>query len=368
MWRLVVWVQIIIGSLLLAGSISAQARWLGADLLPTNPLSCDAETQNDILSGRYDGGQPTNPPDLSGRPVVIVNVQRSLAPSYDRAIAQGMQEAAAELGNVELIESAPGIINIGQQTAEYAFGGAQGVLFAATSQDNIAPALRAGLAAGIRVVGYDVDLQPEAREWFVRPVQDNELAKALIDSLVQQTGEAAGFVLMVESLDAPETARWIAEMWAYAQACYPDLEWLETVENQGDKVVAYNQTTLLLSDYGSDLDAVVSLTISTTQDAAEAVKQSGLCGRVAVTGLSTPKSVQSYVNDDCVQAVVLWQPVDLGYAAVYVMRAVMDGALQPGSSAVSAGRLGRLPVVNGSEILLGAPAVFDASNIDDFDF
>jgi hypothetical protein len=69
-----------------------------------------------------------------------------------------------------------------------------------------------------------------------------------------------------------------------------------------------------------------------------------------------------------VESVVLWNPVDLGYAATYVMRAVVDGDLSPGDSSVSAGRLGELQVVNGSEVLLGAPFIFTADNINDFDF
>ena len=58
---------------------------------------------------------------------------------------------------------------------------------------------------------------------------------------------------------------------------------------------------------------------------------------------------------------VLWNPVDLGYAATYVMRAVVDGKLKPGATSVEAGKLGKLQVVNGSEILLGSPFIFDKS-------
>ena len=78
--------------------------------------------------------------------------------------------------------------------------------------------------------------------------------------------------------------------------------------------------------------------------------------------------MKPYVNDGCVQNVVLWNPIDLGYAAVYVMRAIVDGELQPGDASVMAGRLGELMVVNGSEILLGLPYVFTAEDINDFDF
>jgi len=92
---------------------------------------------------------------------------------------------------------------------------------------------------------------------------------------------------------------------------------------------------------------------------------------VAVVGLATPNAMKPYVigdNAGCVKSVVLWNPVDLGYAAVYVLRAAVDGTLTSESTSVEAGRLGTLQVVNGSEILLGAPFVYNAENIGDFDF
>ena len=78
--------------------------------------------------------------------------------------------------------------------------------------------------------------------------------------------------------------------------------------------------------------------------------------------------MKPYVEAGCVKSVVLWNPVDLGYAAVHVLRAVADGTLKPGATSVKAGKLGDLPVINGSEILLGAPFIFTKDNIGDFDF
>jgi ABC-type sugar transport system substrate-binding protein len=110
------------------------------------------------------------------------------------------------------------------------------------------------------------------------------------------------------------------------------------------------------------------MTSVATPASAEAVTQAGVCGQVAVVGLATPNAMKPYVESGCVQSVVLWNPVDLGYAAVYVMRAVVDGVLTPESTSVEAGRLGELQIVNGSEVLLGAPFVYNMDNIDDFDF
>ena len=68
--------------------------------------------------------------------------------------------------------------------------------------------------------------------------------------------------------------------------------------------------------------------------------------------------MKPFVDSGCVKSVVLWNPIDLGYAAMYVMRAVVDGTFKPGDTSVEAGRLGDLQVVNGSEVLLGAPFIY----------
>ena len=157
-------------------------------------------------------------------------------------------------------------------------------------------------------------------------------------------------------------------MQAYQTQCYPEMTWLETVEAQEDNILSFNQANTLINKYGDDLDGIFGMTSVATPASAEAVTQADLCGEVAVVGLATPNAMKPYVESGCVKSVVLWNPVDLGYAAVYVTRAIADGNFAPGDTSVEAGRLGTLQVINGSEILLGAPFVFDASNIADFDF
>ena len=124
----------------------------------------------------------------------------------------------------------------------------------------------------------------------------------------------------------------------------------------------------MINKYGEDLDGLSGMTSVATPASAEAVAQADLCGEVAVVGLATPNAIKPYVDSDCVKSVVLWNPVDLGYAAVHVMRAAAEGKLKPGATEVEAGKLGMLSIVNGSGVLLGAPFVFAKDNIDDFDF
>jgi ABC-type sugar transport system substrate-binding protein len=372
---------------MVAVPVSAQDRWDGADDLEVNPLDCpagggaaeaeatpegdEAATEEMAEAEEYDGGQPVDAPDLAGQPITIVDVPKLVGIGYFAATSQGIQEAAEELGNVTATTDAPTEANIDEQITfidNYITQGVNGILFAANDPVAIAPVLRRALEQGIHVVGYDANSEPDAREWFVNQAEFNGIAKAMLDSMVAEIGEDGSFAIVTSTFTTPNQARWIAEMQAYQEKCYPNMTWLATVEAQEDNILSFNQATTLINQYGEELDGIFGMTSVATPAAAEAVTQAGLCGEVSVVGLATPNAMRPYVKADCVKSVVLWNPIDLGYAATYVLRAVVDGELQPGDTTVEAGRLGTLQIVNGSEVLLGPPFIYTAENIDDFDF
>ena len=128
---------------------------------------------------------------------------------------------------------------------------------------------------GIHVVGYDANSQPDAREWFVNQAEFNGIGKAMIDAMVAEIGEDGSFGIVTSTFTTPNQARWIAEMWAYAAQCHPDLKWLETVEAQEDNILSFNQATTLINKYGDELDGLFGMTSVATPASAEAVTQAG---------------------------------------------------------------------------------------------
>jgi len=362
-------------------------KWDGGDDLPTSPLDCavaggaaaPADATADATAAEmtpaampaYDGGSPTGAADLAGKPITLIDVPKLIGIGYFDATTKGQQEAATELGNVSVKTDGPTEANIDKQITfidNAITSGVNGILFAANDPTAIAPVLKKALAAGIHVVGYDANSDPDAREWFVNQAQFNGIAKALIDDMVAEKGDAAAFAIVTSTFTTPNQARWIAEMQAYQEKCYPNMKWLETVEAQEDAKVSFDQATTLLNKYGDQLNGLFGMTSVATPATADAVTQGNACGKVAIVGLATPNPMKPFVKADCVKSVVLWNPVDLGYAAVYVMRAVVDGKLKPGDATVEAGKLGTLQVINGSEILLGPAFTFTKDNIDQFDF
>ena len=360
-----------LGATLLASTAMAQSRWDGADELAVSPLACGAGGAAAAAAKPYDGGQPTGAPDRAGKPLTVVDVPKLIGIGYFNATSKGMQDAAKELGNVTVTTDGPTKANIDEQITfidNYVTRGVDGILFAANDPVAIAPVLKKALEKGINVVGYDANSTPDARQWFVNQAEFNGIGKALVDQMAAEIGQDGAFAIVTSTFTTPNQARWIAEMQAYQEACYPNMKWLETVEAQEDNILSFNQASTLINKYGDELKGIFGMTSVATPASAEAVTQAGQCGKIAVVGLATPNAMKPYVEKDCVKSVVLWNPVDLGYAATYVLRAVADGKLQPGATDVAAGKLGNLQVVNGSEILLGPPFVFSKANIGEFDF
>ena len=111
---------------------------------------------------------------------------------------------------------------------------------------------------------------------------------------------------------------------------------------------------------------VMAISAPAVPGAAEAVRQAGRRD-VNVMGLSLPNMNKTYVHGGVVQKVILWNTTNLGYLTVLAAAKAIDGTLTPGSTSLSAGRLGSIEV-KGQEVLLGEPLVMDKGNIDQFDF
>jgi rhamnose transport system substrate-binding protein len=322
----------------------------------------------------YDGGQPNNPKDLKGKKIVLADVPKLIGIGYFNATAKGIAEGCADLTKAglptEVTTDAPTEGDI-QKQIEFVDNaisrGVDGIFFAANDPVAISPVLRKALKAGIHVIGYDAESQPDAREWFAQMCTPDGVAKALIDDMVSQVGEQADIAIVTSSMTAAGQNAWIAEIKKYIPQAHPKINIVTIVPAEEDQQLAFKRTGEILKAYPS-VKGIIGLSSVAFPGAADAITQANLIGKIAVVGLSTPNQMKPFVKNGAVKDVILWNPVDLGYLAAYAMRASVDGTLKPGATELDAGKLGKVKVINGSQILLGPPKVFTKENIDQFDF
>ena len=86
-----------------------------------------------------------------------------------------------------------------------------------------------------------------------------------------------------------------------------------------------------------------------------------------VIGLGLPNDNKKYVHKGITDCVILWNTMDLGYLTVQASYGLKRGTLRAGDRSMQAGRI-RNVEIQGDNILLGTPFIFDKKNIDRFDF
>lgn len=355
-----------------ASTAASTAASMAASTEASTAASAAGSTEASAAASSGAAPQPgvaKNPPNKAGQPIVIASVPKLIGIDYFNATQKGMEEAAKELGNVEVKTDGPTEGKVDKQIEfidTFITQKPDCLTYAANDPVAIAPVLKKALDQGIHVVGYDADAQPDAREWFVNQATFQGIGFTLVDVMAKEAGEDAKVAIVTSSLTAPNQNEWIKYMKQRMAEKYPKMQLLTIQPSEEDQNLAFKVTQDILKTY-PDVKGIFGISSVAFPGAADAIKQAGKSGQVKVTGLSTPSSMKKFVKDGTVSTVVLWNAVDLGYATTYACRALIDGKLKPGATELDAGKLGKLKI-NGSEILLGEPFQFNKDNIDNFNF
>lgn len=290
-------------------------------------------------------------------------------PYFDTSNAGG-EEAIEEFGGtfaeVGPSEASPtSQVSFIQTAAQQGVGG---LVVSANDPEAICDALDEAREAGVKVVTFDSDTNPECRDLFINQATAEGIAKSQVDLIAEQIGDAGQIAILSASANATNQNAWIELMEEELAASHPDIELVETVYGDDDDQTSFDKTAALLQTY-PELKGIISPTTVGIAAAARYLSTSEYKGKVALTGLGTPNQMREYVEDGTVTAFALWNPADLGYLAAYATKALIEGEItgEEGDS-FDAGKLGEYEVGADGVVLLGDPFVFDAENIGDFDF
>jgi rhamnose transport system permease protein len=309
--------------------------------------------------------RPAAAPARDRRPVIAV-MPKAKGDPYFVSCRAGAEEAARELG-VELIWDGPTSLDAARQNELVENWITRGVDVIAAAVENRAAfsaVLRKARGRGIRVLTWDADAEPDARDFFVNQATSEGIANALVDEAARLLGGAGEFAIVTGALTAANQNEWIAFIKQRVAAAQPKLVLATIRPSDDDRDKAFAETQTILRVHPS-VKLVMAISAPAVPGAAEAVRQAG--SSVRVIGLSLPNINKPYVHSGVVQTVVLWNTRDLGYLTVYASALAADGKLAPTSRTFEAGRLGKIDIRD-SQIILGPPLLFNKDNIDRFDF
>lgn len=315
-----------------------------------------------------DGGDAGG--DSGSSDVSITMLPKNLGNPYFDTSTGGAEEAVAEIGG-SFEEVGPSEASPTSQVQYIQTAAQQGVgalIVSANDPEAICDALDEASGAGVKIVTFDSDTNPECRDLFINQATSEGIAQVQVDLITEQIGDEGQIAVLSASANATNQNAWIEMMEEELAANHPDVELVEVAYGDDDDQTSFDKTAALLQTY-PDLKGIVSPTTVGISAAARYLSTSEYKGEVALTGLGTPNQMREYVEDGTVTAFALWNPADLGYLAAFAAAALADGTItgEEGDS-FDAGKLGSYEVGADSVVLLGDPYVFDADNISDFDF
>lgn len=326
-------------------------------------------------SGATSSTQPGASASAEGKKITICLLPKQKNIPYFITCKDGAEQAAKDLGNVELIYDGPTDASAEKAAGMIEKWTQQGVDVIAVSPndpDVLAPAMKKARDKGIHVITWDSDGKEGTREFFVNQATAKDIGAALVDALAKDIAgtadpkTAAGEVAIVTaSLTASNQNEWMKYM-NERLPTYPGLKLVATKPSNEDPKLAFQVAQDVMKAY-PDLKGMWAISSSSFPACADAIKQAGKSGKVPVTGLATPNDMKALVMDGTVKSVVLWNTNDLGYLTVKVARALCDGKLKAGDATFDAGKLGAKKVV-GDNVLLGDILVFNKENIGKYDF
>jgi rhamnose transport system substrate-binding protein len=304
----------------------------------------------------------------SGKKLTIALMPKSKGNAYFISCKQGADEAAKELG-VELLFDGPTDPDPAKQNEiieNWITLGVDAIAAACENKEGISTALRKAKQKGIKVLTYDSDANPDARDFFVNQATPEGIGNALMDEAGRLCDDSGEFAIITASLTAANMNEWQKYIEARRSSKHPNMRMVALRPCDDLKDKAQSEATALLSA-NPNLKLIMAICSPAVPGAAEAVKQAGKTGTVKVIGLGLPSENRKYVKDGVTQSVILWKTIDLGYLTINATAALAKGELKPGANTYKAGRLGEMKI-QGDNILLGQPFIFNKDNIDQFNF
>ncbi len=297
---------------------------------------------------------------------LVAMMPKNKSDPYFVSCRAGAEDAAREFG-VDLVWDGPNDTDAARQNEVVEAWITRGVDVIAASVENapaISTVLRKARAKGIRVLTWDADAEPDARDFFVNQATAQGIGYALTDEAARILGGAGKFAIVTASLTAANQNAWIEHIKARVAEKWPKLELAVVRPSDGLRDKALSETKNILRAY-PDVKLIMTIAAAAVPGSAEAVKQEG--SSVKVIGLSVPSLCRDYIHQGIIESIILWNTKDLGYLTVRAAKSLASGELKRGATKIDAGRLGAIEV-KADNVLLGVPFKFDKSNVDQFEF
>ena len=298
----------------------------------------------------------------------IAIVVKALGIGFFEAAAKGAEEAAKELGDVEIIYTGPTDTTAEGQIEVINALIAQkvdAIAISANDTDALVPTLKKAMDRGITVISWDSGVAKEGRQMHLNPSSNALIGNTIIKLAADNLPEGGDVAVLSATSTSTNQNIWIEEM-NKVMGNYPNVKVVGTVYGDDLADKSYREAQGLMQTY-PNLKAIIAPTSVGIVAAAQAVTDAGKVGQINVTGLGLPSEMAGHVKSGASKSFAIWNPIDLDYAATMIAYNLStEKATAEAGAEIPMGRMGSAKLDENGEAAMADPFTYDASNIDAF--
>lgn len=244
------------------------------------------------------------------------------------------------------------------------------IVIAANDPDAVCTSLGEARSAGAKIVTFDSDANPSCRDVFISQVVAKDVALIQTKLISEQIGGSGEIAILSATANATNQNEWIKYMEEdlASNPAYKNIKLVAKVYGDDNDTKSFQEAQGLLQAH-PNLKGIISPTTVGIAATARYLSTSAYKGKVALTGLGLPNEMRPFVKDGTVKEFALWDPAQLGYVAAFAGKALADGKMKGAEGdTFTAGNLGERKVGKNGLVIVGPPTVFNADNIDKYNF
>ena len=257
----------------------------------------------------------------------------------------------------------PGLISIIENLIEQKV---DAICLASGDTTSVVPVCQKAMEAGIKVVTFDLDIEPEGRDAYAGLMDLSELGIPQVESIVASIGEEGDVAIVTGVLTNELLQKRIEYCEQYAAEKYPGLNFVTVESMDEDAEKCYEVAMNILTAY-PDVKAIMSNVSTGVGPISSAIEDAGKIGEVDACGQSTPNPAKpGMASGACVNA-VRWDTAKWQSWAVTIAANLIEGVDMP---------VGKLSIEGFDEgerledniFYYYETFTFTPDNINDFDF
>jgi ribose transport system substrate-binding protein len=266
----------------------------------------------------------------AGKKYKIAVIPKAATNEFWKSVHAGAENAAKELGNVEILWTGPAHDDNRDEQVDvvqnFVTRRVDGVCLAPIDARSLVNVVKQTKEADIPVVIFDSGLEDTSLYISYVATDNYNGGKLAAEEMGKRLGGKGNVILLRYSPGSESTENREKGFLESITKEFPNIKILSSDQYAGtSEQSSLDKSQTLLQQFGKDVNGIFAVNETSAAGMMRALEDAGLAGKIVYIGFDSSDRMVKYLKDGNIQAIVLQDPVNMGYLSVKTMVDHLNG-------------------------------------------